>query len=268
MFALVNYEKQEIDSSLELQYIREIVSDTIYKGLKFAFTFCGDTDIDLMIDFYFGNDFFRELAEFLRFSSDYEAARNFLKRKTIRMMEKMLDKNEDYTFDVFEEYLFYVAIQCIKVDMELLPENNKCDSEFYDKSREKEVAERLKEFGYTPRKSLKKAREILRFQDMFLNDDEDDNLFFWDDDFLLIFNEGFCEGIRKLISAVWEMQGYGYEYTCNIFSDAGCKIPLMLVGTKEANRIRNEEETRRIREVMDDIGKKIMGSEDSELPFN
>lgn len=267
MFALVNCEEKEVKSSLELQYIREIVSNTVYRGLKYAFTFYNDNDIDLMIDSYFGDNFFMNLGKYLRFQSDREAARDILKRKTARMMEKMLDKDNDYTFDVFEEYLFYIAIKWLEQDIELLPDIVKRDSEFIDYKKEKEVADQLKDFGYGPRKALKKAREILRFHEMFLKEDEDDNLFFWDDDFSMIFSKNFCEGIRGLTSAMWEMQGYGYKYTCNIFTDVGYKVPLMLIGTKEANRIRNEEETKRIRKAMDEIGKEIMGSDD-DLPFN
>ncbi|MBP3802966.1 MAG: hypothetical protein J6I76_03575 [Oribacterium sp.] len=56
--------------------------------------------------------------------------------------------------------------------------------------------------------------------------------------------------------------GYGYKYTCDIFSDIGIKPPLMLLGTEEANRIANEEEGKRIREYMDGFYGKITGEKE------
>ncbi|MCD8073924.1 MAG: hypothetical protein LUF27_02605 [Lachnospiraceae bacterium] len=76
-----------------------------------------------------------------------------------------------------------------------------------------------------------------------------------------------------------EQAGYGYDYTCDIFRDIGLKSPLLLLGTKEANRIANEVSAKRAMEMMNKLGSKLLGTDeqglhlpddlgDEDLPFS
>lgn len=62
----------------------------------------------------------------------------------------------------------------------------------------------------------------------------DSDIYFWDDDFAVVFADGFVNGIRLLVGGSAAMMGYGYEDVCSIFTDAGIKAPLLLVGTETA----------------------------------
>lgn len=48
---------------------------------------------------------------------------------------------------------------------------------------------------------------------------------------------GFIDGINNIKGYMGFLRGYGYKSACEIFSDAGIKPPLMLLGTEEANKI-------------------------------
>ena len=136
-----------------------------------------------------------------------------------------------YTFDLFEEYLFnemialYYSIY-VEADMreeeekkELAGNIKKTAGELVEKyCLEEDLAEELAESAWKPEK-------------MGLDDSE---VYFWDDDFAVVFRDGFINGIRSLVRGSAAMLGYGFKDVCSIFTDAGIKAPLLLVGTEAA----------------------------------
>ena len=79
------------------------------------------------------------------------------------------------------------------------------------------------------------------YMSLYASGKEDfENLYFWDDDYDILFENGFIPGIRRLISGAGGMLGYGYENATEIFTDIGLKAPKMLVGTQAAYEIREE----------------------------
>lgn len=81
------------------------------------------------------------------------------------------------------------------------------------------------------------ARTIHRVDQMKLlssNEAGFESLFFWDDDYDMVFSGTFVEGIRGLAGGTAALMGYGYEDVKGIFVDIGLNLPLMLVGTESA----------------------------------
>ena len=73
--------------------------------------------------------------------------------------------------------------------------------------------------------------------------------------------------------------GYGYKYTCDIFSDIGITPPLLLLGTEEANRLVTEVQTEQFRKNMGKVFEHIMNAkspgdaqkrieDDDDMPFS
>ncbi len=189
------------------------------------------------------------------------------------MIEKVKDPCEEYTFDVFEELLFYEAIMHCKEHFRFAKEVEKT---FSCKEKEKQIAGKLVEdFHYEKKDAGKISRAISRFHQMGLKTNQDENLFFWDRDFEIVFCKGFIEGIRFLKSMAGESLGYGYDYASEIFTDIGMKAPLLLLGTREANRIANEASRMKTIDLL--AGLKTQSREDKwmeadpdeeDLPFN
>ena len=189
-------------------------------------------------------DFFKGLSTYIRdradvkkdefgapYTADTRAGLQLIYLKTNRMKEKMRDPVNYYTFDLFEEYLFneMIAVYCsiyLEMDMredaekkELTENIKKTASELIEKyGVEKDLAEEIAESAWKPEK-------------MGIDDSD---LYFWDDDFAVVFADGFVNGIRSLVGGSAAMMGYGYEDVCSIFTDAGIKAPLLLVGTEAA----------------------------------
>ena len=119
---------------------------------------------------------------------------------------------------------------------------------------------------------------MYRMFEMGLKDEEDENLFFWDDDFAVIFRETFVEGIRSITNGIGAVLGYGYEDACSIFTDAGFNVPLMLTGTRAAYDVKSElakDALRKIPNPFDEPGDwdnlfstDIAIDPDEELPFS
>jgi len=179
----------------------------------------------------------------------------------------MEDEEKVYTFDVFEELLFAISIMSAKDEVDFRREvgYKKKNPYINRKQATAVVNELMARFGYSDREAKQAANEVMRFDKMLLSDDEDDNLFFWDDDYAFFFEKGFIEGINRLKSYAGEQAGYGYDYTCDIFRDIGLKPPLLLLGTKEANRIANEVSAKRAMEIMNKLGSKLLGTDGQDL---
>lgn len=193
-------------------------------------------------------------------NDDSQAGYEFTFSKMKRMREKMLDKKEFYTFDVFEEKLLF-SMCSIDADRARTLTGKKKREPLKEKVEAARVELREK-YRLTARDANDYSRKMYYASAMLLKDSEDDNLIFWDYDHIFFWKDGFVEGIGYLKSFVGENAGYGYKYTCDIFSDIAIKPPLMLLGTEEANRIANEEEGKRIREYMDGFYGKITGEKE------
>ena len=174
-------------------------------------------------------------------------------RKLHRMSQKLLDPEEYYTFDLFEEFIFYLMTDIMKALYEQAP-TRKAKENCYNKAAQDEAEAELQErFGLSKSRAKKTARQMYRIFEMGLKDDEDDNLFFWDDDYNFFWSRGFVEGIRLIKGAPGEQLGYGYQYACKIFSDIGIKPPIRLLGSEEANRLVNEMALDEFRDEMEKI---------------
>lgn len=165
------------------------------------------------------------------YTDDTRAGLQLMYLKTNRMKEKMRDPSHYYTFDLFEEYLFNEMIAVyysIYVEADMREESEKKELALNIKktarglietySVEEELAEEIAESAWKPEK-------------MGIDDSD---LYFWDDDFAIVFADGFVSGIKSLVGGSAAMMGYGYEDVCSIFTDAGIKAPLLLVGTETA----------------------------------
>lgn len=69
-----------------------------------------------------------------------------------------------------------------------------------------------------------------------------ESIFFWDDDYSVFFAEtgSFQEAVEELIGGAGATMGYRYENIAEIFTDPGYEIPLLMIGTKAAYELREE----------------------------
>lgn len=194
--------------------------------------------------------------------SDEAAGKEILFRKIRRMKDKMQDQANYYTFDLFEEYLFQLLIEAMQVEHFCQMDLRGTDAASFSSGgtddgdvfriddtirwlaitpREKKVAETLhSRFGFSPDDAEMISMQIHRIYEMGLDEDEEDNMFFWDLDSEFLFEKGFVDGIKRCAGPEGMFLGYGYEYTEEIFTDMGMKAPIRLLGSKEANRLRFE----------------------------
>ncbi|MBR2259757.1 MAG: hypothetical protein IJ899_20945 [Blautia sp.] len=112
------------------------------------------------------------------------------------------------------------------------------------------MTELQERFDLSEGEAKETARKIYRVFEMGLEEDEDENLFFWDDDYSFFWSKGFVEGIRLIKGAPGEQLGYGYQHACEIFSDIRIKPPLRLLGSEDANRLINEMALEEFRDAM------------------
>ena len=189
-------------------------------------------------------DFFEELSSYIRertdvkndeygspYTADTRAGLQLIYLKTNRMKEKMRDPAHYFTFDLFEEYLFNEMIEVyysIYVEADMREEEEKKDLAENIRNTTRELIEK---YGVEEEMAKERAESAWKVEKMGLDYSED---YFWDDDFAIVFEDGFVSGIRSLVSGFAAMMGYGYEDVCSIFTDAGIKAPLLLVGTKAA----------------------------------
>lgn len=255
MFRLVSYTKEEKEDS---KFLEKTASETIAAGLRQIYG-SGNGD-DLPNDFhrimgkFEKQNFFRGLSQYIQAENDMEAGWKLVKLKTVKMIEKMDDPDESYTFDVFEELLFHLAI--VRCGDIFRRDRDSCV--YFNAAKEKETAQKLIDtYHYTKKQAERAARDVGRFHTMCLKNGQDENMFFWDNDFVFVFQNSFVEGIRFLKGFEGERIGYGYDYTCEMFTEIGLKPPLTLLGTKEANRIRNEEMQKKLNAEMDEIMSRI-----------
>lgn len=281
MFRLANFEE-----GTELyKYLSSISSKTIYDAL------CEwvSTPYELL-EFYeeeFETGYFDDIGKFLKTSpsgaalaakyamwcsewfpteelpEEAAAGIEFLWRKRERMMEKMLDQEKYYTFDLFEELLFdrMIGFMAGVEEMQDSPEGREMFSEQISK-RERAIKKTrnnlIKKFGFDTEEAAWIAHTVNCAGSMSLSDAEYadfESLFFWDDDYIVFFDESdtFVEAIHQIVSGIGAMTGYGYEDIVEIFTDAGYQIPIFLVGTKTAYETREEDAQEWTRKIREDI---------------
>ncbi|MBR2257279.1 MAG: hypothetical protein IJ899_08065 [Blautia sp.] len=196
--------------------------------------------------------FFQGIGEF--FSQDDDAAgKEIVARKLHRMSQKLLDLEEFYTFDLFEEFIFYLMTEIMKALYEKAPTRREKEN-CYNRAAQDEAETELQErFGLSKTKAKKTARQMYRVFEMGLKEGEYENAFFWDADYSFFWVRGFVEGIRLIKGAPGDQLGYGYKHACEIFSDIGIKPPLRLLGSEEANRLVNEMARDEFRDEMEKI---------------
>ena len=244
----------EADKNELYVYLSSAISQTIIDCLDEYLDDIGR--YDLFFQYSFAGGFFSGLSQYVKpkalcrsiHKADEQAGYEFTFAKMRRMREKMQDRKEFYTFDVFEERILY-CMCLIMADRARTAEGRKKREPLKEKVEAAKVA--LKEkYGLKATEANDYSRKMYYASAMLLKDSEDDNLIFWDDDYNFFWKDGFVKGIGYLKSMVGETAGYGYQCTCEIFTDIGVKPPLFLLGTKEANRIANEEQNRRFIEKM------------------
>lgn len=231
-------------SSWDEKFIALVASENILEGIKRLFL-SEDDYRKLYQTFYADIDFFEGLGKYFN-ASDNDAGYELFRRKLERMEEKLKDDDKAYTFDLLEENILYNCIEETKDGIK----SGKYVSDVDTKKEKKLAAVLTAKYKMKPRLSNWLARKVCRFSEMNLKDDEDDNLFFWDDDYIFYFRNGFVSGIREIKSYIGEMQGYGYDSACTIFSDVGMNVPMRLLGTQYANQIANEKQAKNYIERM------------------
>ena len=283
MFRLANFSDENTREDSLYRYLSSAISNTIIDCLDAYLE--SATTYRLFFDTFFSGDFFSGLSQYISpqapcdpAEADSQVGYEFTRSKMVRMKEKMLDQDEFYTFDVFEERVLYIMCE---VDAQISRTKEGRKEREPLKTKAEEAKKELKEkYGLSARNANDFSKKMYILSSMPLKDDEDDNIIFWDDDYDFYWNDGFVKGIEYLKSVTGQNAGYGYQYTCKIFSDIGIKPPLMLLGTEEANRIAVEVGNERMREKMNEIFGGIMGADsiedtykkygvsEEDLPFN
>lgn len=223
-------------------------------------------------------------------SDDSMIGMEILARKISRMKDKMADPVHYCTFDLFEEFLFARMLEAydpgifggdedpyvITSEEEVEESFRKLYMEF--KVREELEAE-LEEPGLGKEYASFLARSIHRVDAMSqwsASEAGFDSLFFWDDDYVIVFGKGFVEGIRGLVSGQARVLGYGYKDVTGIFTDIDIEAPLLLVGTEAAFDVVGETMQGKMEDAMkdfdipgfdDDLAKRIEADRDK-LPFS
>lgn len=278
MFRLAEYE----EGSDIFKYLSSISSKTIYDAL------CDWVRTpDDLLELYLINfaempagvrdvDFFEGIAEHLRtsesgaalkmkftgwfsewasteeLSADGAAAIEFLWRKIERMKEKMLDREEYYTFDLFEEYLFAMMITHLSL-IETEPGSSSGKARKKGPAIAKTEKELIEKFGMEKREAAWTATAVHRAAFMDIDEAEDmgyGSLFFWDDDYSLFFEncDTFIEGVRNIVGGMGAILGYDYESAAEIFTNAGYRVPLWIIGTEASYEIRKEDAMKRLQQ--------------------
>lgn len=256
MFRLVCYD-EEVCRKADWIYLCKTAGHTVAEGLRFTYEPESPDETDLLgiLCAHFPPNFFQGFAPFVGMEDDTKAGIQFMMHKVNRMIQKMEDPEKDYTFDVFEEVLFAVAIAYVRDDIAFTKSAElDVSCPFLEKERERKVIiELVERFRYRFPQAKKMAQKVVQFHEMLLKEDEDSNLFFWDWDYDIFFGKTFIDGIHMLESFPGEQSGYGYEYACGIFTDIGMKAPLRLVGTREANKVANEVSRKKIMDSIDKL---------------
>lgn len=284
MFRLANFDDTNAKEDGLYRYLSLAISNTIVDCLNDYLNSANTYRI--FYDTFFSGEFFSGVSKYIKpqapcdnsAEADAQVGFEFTCSKMERMKEKMQDPDELYTFDVFEERILFIICE-VNAQVSKTKEGKKALEPLKAKveTAKKELREK---YGLSAKNANDYSKKMYLVSSMPLKDDEDDNIIFWDDDYAFYWKDGFISGIEYLKGVTGQNAGYGYKYTCDIFSDIGIKPPLMLLGTEEANRIAVEVGNERLREKMNDIFGDILSAKsldevkekfkdkDEDLPFN
>lgn len=268
MFRLANFDDENIEEGGLYRYLSSAISQTIIVALDEFLE--NRKRYDVFYTMYIGWEFFSGLSRYIQPESNFKKYSNadiqvgyeFTFSKMKRMKEKMQDHDVNYTFDVFEEKILFFL--CSIDAQRARTAEGRAKREPLKKKVEVAKQELREKYRLTARDANDFSRKMYYASAMLLKDSEDENLIFWDDDYELFWKDGFVKGIEYLKSFEGNNAGYGYHYTCNIFSDIGIKPPMMLLGTEEANRIANEVQAERFNEKMNDLFQEILSTDSIE----
>ena len=312
MFRLANFSDEEIDDLY--RYLSSTASKVICNALD-IWSGCIPAVLDIYLSEFsadaYGEGFFEGISQFVsmetvrpeitemsgrlkkkgyEINTDGIVGMEFLMRKTNRMMEKMKDSEKYYTFDLFEEFLFSKMLDSyvpeiydgeedpfiITSDDDLAASAEKLETEFHvGEDLEYETGEE----GIGKEYACFLAHTIHRVDQMPLSASDEagfESLFFWDDDYDIVFSDGFVNGIRGLVSGKAAILGYGYKDVTDIFTDIGIKPPLLLTGSEAAFDTVGETVQKKMAEAMENLPFSELSDEfreipeeiDDELPFN
>lgn len=262
MFRLANFDDDDNVEGGVYRYISSAISGTITDCLN---EYLEDREkYDAFYNSFYADGFFEGVSRYIKpgnhamrsYSTDNRVGYEFTLLKMNRMKEKMQDQTELYTFDVFEERILFFMCK-VKAGKARTAEGRQLRDHFKGKveAAKKELREK---YGLYAKNANDYSRKMYYASAMLLNDDEDDNIIFWDDDYAFFWKDGFIRGIDYLKGLEGQTAGYGYQYASDIFSDIGLRPPLMLLGTEEANRLATEVQEERHRKQMDEFFGNIM----------
>lgn len=282
MFRLANFDDEDNVEGSVYRYISNAISGTITDCLNEYLE--GREKYDTFYNSFYAGGFFDGISRYIKpgnhatraYSADDRVGYEFTLLKMHRMREKMQDQAELYTFDVFEERILFLMCK-VKAGKSRTAEGRQLRDRLKGKVEATKTELRVK-YGLSARDANDYSRRMYYASAMLLKDDEDDNIVFWDDDYAFFWKDGFIRGIDYLKGLEGQTAGYGYQYASDIFSDIGLRPPLMLLGTKEANRLATEVQEERHRKQMDEFFGNIMraksiddvkgwGENGDELPF-
>ena len=215
------------------KYMASVASRVISEAIE---ELCGNNDdTENFLNASYGEDFFEGVGQYYK-SDDQTVGYTIFKDKIARMLEKLSDTSEVYTFDLIEERIFYDIICELKGQMEI---NAEIGVEYHNERNEEAVTKVLmKKFDYSEEDAKSLTRTLTCVAMMDEEEGDDTNLFFWDSDYLSFFENGFVEGIRAISKA--ETFGYGYDYVLQMFEDIDLEVPMLWIGSREAYRIEQE----------------------------
>lgn len=273
MFKFTPYWSGREEESL---FLEKIASQTIANGLRCFFHETSDqsheqkSEAEEEEEFfwrrmrpYFSDEFFDGTACFFNMENDIDAGNWFLAKKFHQMMDELEDTEKEYDFDLFEQLIFSTAIRFADDDV---TSGFALESKYFNTDGYKEVMVTLKErFGYSDDEAQELADEVSRFNRMLPGDEE--NLFFWDEDAVYFFRDGFVRGINRIKSYAGTTMGYGFQHASRIFENAGIQPPVLLLGSEAENDAAIAADGERFRERMNQFFRAALGRpghEDSE----
>ncbi|MCD7956089.1 MAG: hypothetical protein LUG93_10165 [Lachnospiraceae bacterium] len=242
----------------ERVFMEKVASRTIINGLRDVYDPGLDylwhreydpvRDKDLLCGLilgYFPDDFFGGVSHCFIIGNDPASANDLtvgswlIRKKVDRLVEKLEDCRAEYYLDIFEQLLLAVAVKFVQKEIARMPERKR--AYFNDFGYATALYTLTGEFGYPVDEAKEKASAVTYFGRMLSADAEEEKeyLFFQDSDYEIFYNESFLDGLEHLENYIGEMMGYGYDYVCRIFEDAGIDIPIDALGTKEENEIVN-----------------------------
>lgn len=234
------------------KYIASVASRAISEALEEKCS--NEAETEDFLDVCYGVEFFEGIGQYFKLE-DQAVGYAIFDKKINRMLEKLSDTSEVYTFDLIEERIFYDLICEMSGKMEI---NKERDIEDHNERHENAVENVLmKKFELSEENAKSLTRTLTCVAAMEDESEDETNLFFWDNDCMSFFEDGFEQGIKKISKA--ESMGYGYDYVVEMFEDIGIKVPMLWIGSKEANKIEHEtiNSGKAIAERLDDLMKGI-----------